>query len=305
VIAGPTAVGKTGLVTALAAEFPVEVISLDSRQIYRGLRIGTAQPTAEEQAACRHHLVDFLSPDESYSAQRFRSDFETAWREITARGKLPLLVGGAGMYLKAVQEGFFQLPAGSAARLPEVRREVDALPPDELGRELFLVDPVTAGRLHENDLYRRRRALEVCRLAGRPYSEMVAQQKAQPACGLAFPLVVLERPVNQLDARIAARTRVMLEEGWIAETRDLMARHDPDGPGLRSIGYAEIVRHLHGGLREEELAPAIITATRQYAKRQRTWFRPLERSAAGEPASQVVRQALDSAIRRGLKALEA
>lgn len=305
VIAGPTAVGKTGLVATLASEFPLEVISLDSRQIYRGLRIGTAQPTAAEKATCPHHLIDFLDPDESYSAQRFRRDFTRTWQQITGRGRVPILVGGAGMYLKAVAEGFFQLPPGSTERLPAVREEIEALDVDTLARELLLADPEAAARLHANDLYRRRRALEVCRLAGRPFSELMAEQKPQPASGLSFPVVVLERETGELDARISARTRVMLDEGWIDETRDALRGHDPDGPGLKSIGYAEIVRFLHGGLQEADLAPAIVTATRQYAKRQRTWFRGVRRQAAGAPDAAPVRQALRRQIRRAIDALEA
>lgn len=303
VIAGPTAVGKTGLVTTLAAEFPLEVISLDSRQIYRGMHIGTAQPTPEEMAACRHHLVDFLSPDEAYSAQRFRRDFEACWQEITGRGKLPILAGGAGMYLKAVEEGFLELPAGSEERLPDLRREIEALTDDELEHELLGADPTAAARLHRNDRYRRTRALEICRLAGRPFSELAAEQQHSPACGLRFPLVVLDRPVPDLDARIAARTRVMLDVGWIDETRGLMRKHDHGGPGLRSIGYAEIVRHLSGGLAEPDLAGTIVTVTRQYAKRQRTWFRPRPRAALGAPDSNEVLRTLRDLVRQGLKAL--
>ncbi len=304
VIAGPTAVGKSRLVVELADTFPIEVISLDSRQIYHGLRLGTAQPGAAEQAACRHHLVDFLSPDEAYSAQRFRQDFTRIWTEIVGRGNLPVLVGGAGMYLKAVEEGLFQLPTGSQARLPGVRAEVEALDPAAVDRALLQADPASAARLHSNDQYRRRRALEVCRLTGRPFSELMAEQAVCPAHGLAFPLVLLERSTPQLDARIAARTRVMLDEGWIEETRDLLRRHDPDGPGLRSIGYAEIVQHLHGGLAEQDLAPTIVMATRQYAKRQRTWFRSHPREGFGEPDARPVRAAVERVIERALDALD-
>ena len=254
VIAGPTAAGKTGLVTALAAEFPIEVVSLDSRQIYRGLRIGTAQPTVEEQAACRHHLIDFLAPEEAYSAQRFRGDFCRVWEEIVARGRLPVLAGGAGMYLRAVTEGLFELPAGSEERLPEVRAEVAALGDVALAAELGAVDPASHAKLHPNDRYRRTRALEVYRLAGRPLSELTALQDPEPALGLAFPLFVLERPVDELDARIALRTEQMLGAGWLEETRGLLENHAHDCPGLRSIGYAEVVRHLRGELAAADLA---------------------------------------------------
>lgn len=304
VIAGPTAVGKTDLITTLADEFPIEVISLDSRQVYHGLRIGTAQPSAEEQVRCRHHLVDFLSPDESYSAQRFRRDFTACWQEITGRGRLPILVGGAGLYLKAVEEGFLALPEGSEARLPALRREVDALSDEQLEHELAAVDPVTAQRLHPNDRYRRSRALEICRLTGKPFSELTTRQHPDPALGLRFPLVLLDRPVAHLDARIRTRTHIMLSDGWIDEVRGLMRHHDPAGPGLKSIGYAEIVRHLSGGLAERDLDAAIVTVTRQYAKRQRTWFRPRPHLVAGSPDHDTVLTALRTVVADALAALE-
>jgi len=303
VIAGPTAVGKTELITTLADEFPIEVISLDSRQVYHGLRIGTAQPSAEEQARCRHHLVDFLSPDVAYSAQRFRRDFVACWREITDRGRLPILVGGAGLYLKAVEEGFLALPEGSEARLPALRREVDAMSDAELEHELASADPDTAQRLHPNDRYRRRRALEICRLTGKPFSELTSRQQPDPACGLQFPLVLLDRPVAHLDARIRTRTHIMLDEGWVDEVRDLMRRHDPAGPGLKSIGYAEIVRYLSGGLPERDLDAAIVTVTRQYAKRQRTWFRPRPHLVVGSPDDQAVTTALRGLVADALAML--
>ncbi len=283
VIAGPTAAGKTGLVTALAGGHPIEVISLDSRQVYRGLRIGTAQPTAAEMAACPHHLVDFLPPEQTYSAQRFRQDFEAAWLEIASRGRVPVLAGGAGMYLRAVTEGLLTLPDGAEERLPRVREAIASLDDAALDEELARVDPESHRRLHANDRYRRARALEIHRLAGRSLTDLTSEQAPQPALGLEFPLFVLERPVEELDARIAQRTDAMLAEGWIDETRDLLARHAPDCPGLRSIGYAEIVQHLRGDLARADLPPAIVRVTRQYAKRQRTWFRPLPRVAAGSP----------------------
>jgi len=300
VIAGPTAAGKTGLVTALAAEFPIEVISLDSRQIYRGLRIGTAQPTDDEKAACPHHLIDFLAPEETYSAQRFRVDFCRVWEEIVARGRLPVLAGGAGLYLRVVTEGLLELPAGSEERLPEVRAEVAALDDAALAAELAAVDPDIQAKLHPNDRYRRTRALEIYRLAGRPLSQLAALQDPDPALGLTFPLFVLERPVVELDDRIAQRTEQMLGAGWLEETRELLANHASDCPGLRSIGYADVVRHLQGELPEVELAPAIVQVTRRYAKRQRTWFRPWPREVAGNPDDPGFQSVVAGAVRRAL-----
>lgn len=292
VIVGATAVGKTGLILSLAAEFPIEVISLDSRQIYHGLRIGTAQPTVAEQASCRHHLVDFLPPAETYSAQRFREDFCSLWRAITARRQLPLLVGGAGLYLRAVSEGFFKLPPDHASRLPRVRESVAALSDADLAAALRNVDPATAARLHPNDRYRRQRALEIYHLSGRPASELAASQQPQPALGLEFAVVYLTRPTAVLNRRIAARTAAMLAGRWIDETRALLRAHAPDCPGLRSLGYAEIVRFLQGGLPASELPDAIVHKTRQYAKRQRTWFDKVPASLTGEPEDPALRQDL-------------
>jgi tRNA dimethylallyltransferase len=304
VIAGPTAVGKTSLVLELATEFPIEVVSLDSRQIYRGLRIGTAQPTTREKAACRHHLIDFLDPEQRYSAQRFRQDFEEVVPGIIGRGHLPVLVGGAGLYLRALTVGFFDLPHGSETRLPAVRRAVAALSDEDLARELRRVDPASADSLHPRDRYRRSRALEIYRLAGLPSSELAAQQRPNPALGLRYAAVRLARPVPEIDRRIRDRTAIMLAEGWIQETRDLLTRHRPDCPGLMSLGYAEIVRFLHDALPEDALADAIVLATRRYAKRQRTWFGKLDARASGPPQDPDLRTVLGRLIQSGLDKLE-
>ena len=282
VIVGPTAVGKTALITALAREHPVEIISLDSRQVYRGLRIGTAQPSAAELALCPHHLIDFLPPEETYDAARFRRDFCRVHAEITARGGVPVVVGGAGLYLTAIREGFFDL--GPATRpLAGVRAELDALDDAEVRRRLQSADPAAWARIHAHDRYRSQRALEICAVAGRPMSELAAAQAPDPALGLDFRVFVLERPVAELDARIAARTRAMLQCGWLEETQELLRAHEPECPGLASIGYREIVAHLRGDLAPAQLEAAIVRVTRQYAKRQRTWFRKVEAAGRGSP----------------------
>lgn len=282
-VVGPTAVGKTALVTALAARLPLEVISLDSRQIYRGLRIGTAQPTDEELAACPHHLVDFVDPDAPYDAQRYRADFGRVHAEITGRGGVPLLVGGAGLYLKAVAEGFLEVPGQTPERLAEVRAELQSLDDGEIRRRLAAVDPASHARLHANDRQRNQRALEIHGLSGRAMSALMAEQRPDPARGLVFPVHVLERGVEELNARIAARTGAMLAGGWIEETEAALARHRADGPGLASIGYREIVRYLRGELPRDDLAAEIVRVTRQYAKRQRTWFRGVQAAWRGHP----------------------
>jgi tRNA dimethylallyltransferase len=280
---GPTAVGKTGLVTALAERFPLEVISLDSRQIYQGLRIGTAQPTAEELAVCPHHLVDYISPAEKYDAIRFRQDFEKVFVDIVGRGGVPILVGGAGMYLTALREGFMQIPGSSAERLAEVRADLDPLEDDEIRNRLSLVDPSSHSTIHPNDRYRSQRALEVFQISGRSMSALKSEQEPDPVLGLEFPTFVLDRPVPELDARISARTKLMLATGWIEETRAALEIYPADCPGLMSIGYREIVQFLQEGMGREELAPKIVLVTRQYAKRQRTWFRNAPHVGTGHP----------------------
>jgi len=292
VLAGPTAVGKTGLILDLIAGRPVEIISLDSRQIYRGLRIGTAQPTAEEQARCRHHLVDFLSPAESYSAARYRQDFIRVYQEIRERGRVPLLVGGAGLYLRVLQQGLLELSPEAAAAIPAVRAELDGLSDAEIRRRLAELDLESARRIDRRDRYRSQRALELCLATGRSMTHLTAEQEPHPALGLQFPLVLLERPVAELDRRIARRTAAMLAGGWIAEAEELLARNGPGARGLTTLGYREVVAHLQGRLSGEELGPRIVLLTRQYAKRQRTWFRAAPRLVAGPPESPEVRRRL-------------
>lgn len=287
-IVGPTAVGKTGLITRLAQEHALEVISLDSRQIYRGLRIGTAQPTAQELAICPHHLIDFVSPTEKYDAIRFRRDFERVYREITERGGQPVLVGGAGMYLTALRAGFMDIPGHTPQRLAEVRKELEALSDAEIRRRLASVDPESFARIHANDRYRSQRALEVFHIAGETMTGLMARQQMDPALDLEFPAFILERPVAELDRRIARRTAQMLTSGWLEETEASLAQYPADCPGLRSIGYREIVQRLQGTLSAAELEPAIVLVTRQYAKRQRTLFRHLEAVWRGHPAAEDV-----------------
>lgn len=282
VVAGPTAVGKTALIIGLAARWPIEVISLDSRQIYRGLRIGTAQPTAAEQAACPHHLVDFLPPTEGYSAARFRADFCRLHGEIRARGGVPLLVGGAGLYLSAVQDGLFPYdgPPGALAR---VRAELAPLPLEEIRSRLRDADPGSWERIRARDRYRSQRALEIFLATGQTMSAHLARQSPDPALGLRFPLVHLHRPRPELAERIAARTRAMLAAGWIDETAALVAEHGPAARALRAIGYREIMAMLEGRLAQSDLPTAIDLATRQYAKRQQTWFKALPAAVGGAP----------------------
>lgn len=282
-LVGPTAVGKTALVARLAAERPIEVISLDSRQIYRGLRIGTAQPTAADLAACPHHLVDFLPCDRTYDAMRFRADFQRVWGEVHGRGRIPVLVGGAGLYLKGLEEGFLGIPDHLKGDLPAIRAGIAGLDPAALAKRLAGVDPGSADRLHPNDLYRRRRALEIHDLTGIPMSRWMAEQRPDPCLGLDFRVFVLQRPVTELDERIRLRTAAMLAGGWVEETRQALEAHPPDCPGLQSIGYQEVIAMIQGRMTRAEAEESIVLATRKYAKRQRTWFRKQAAVHRGRP----------------------
>jgi len=295
-VVGPTGVGKTGLIVSLAGQFGIEVISLDSRQIYHGLRIGTAQPTAAEKAACPHHLVDFVPPDQTYSAARFRHDFAAAFQEIRRRGNQPVLVGGAGLYLAVLREGLFELPPGGARATDRVRAELDELSDREIRDRLQTADPESWHEIHPNDRYRSQRALEILAVFGRTRTELRRERVLQPCLDLDYRTVYLTRSVPELDQRLAARTEAMLAAGWLAETEGLLARYGPEAPGLQSIGYREIVAHLQGTLPVAELGRRIVTVTRQYAKRQRTWFRAEPAAATGAPEDPEVQAAIAAIV---------
>ena len=238
-----------------------------------------------ELAAAPHHLVNFLSPREKYSAMRYREAFSEIFSEIRQRGGVPILVGGAGMYLTALRQGFMEIPGTSPEALARVRGQLDNLGDQEIRHQLVEVDPESAAAIHPNDRYRSQRALEVFHLSGQPMSQLKSRQEPDPSLGLEFPTVVLERKVSELDQRIAQRTSQMLDSGWIEETETALTRYPADCPGLKTIGYAEIVRYLAGELDRQALDPAIILVTRQYAKRQRTWFRHVSAEYRGHPDS--------------------
>jgi tRNA dimethylallyltransferase len=278
VLAGPTASGKTAVALALAAELPLEVISVDSALVYRGLDIGTAKPTPAERAAVPHHLIDIRDPLEPYSAAQFAADATRLAGEIRARGRLPLLVGGTMLYIKALRDGIDAMPSAD----PAVRAALDARAAAEgwpaLHAELARVDPVTAARLAPNDSQRIQRALEVWQVSGRPLSDWhLRSAEAAAAAHADWPLVALE-PASRawLHARIAERFDAMLAAGFVDEVRALRARGDlhPALPAMRCVGYRQAWAALDAG----DLAPLRetgIAATRQLAKRQLTWLRSM------------------------------
>jgi tRNA dimethylallyltransferase len=275
-LAGPTASGKTGLALALAERVPLEIISVDSALVFRGMDIGTAKPSAAELAAVPHHLIDVLDPTEAYSAARFAADARRLIGEINARGRLALLVGGTMLYFKALVDGLDALPEADA----DIRAQLDARAAAEgwpaLHAELARVDPATAARLAPLDAQRIQRALEVWQLTGRPLSDHHGQ-RAVP--GLPLRLVALEPDSRAwLHDRIAQRFDAMLAAGFIDEVRALRARGDlhPDLPAMRCVGYRQAWEALDAG----DLAPLRergIAATRQLAKRQLTWLRSMRR----------------------------
>jgi tRNA dimethylallyltransferase len=285
-LAGPTAAGKTAVALALARELPIEIVSVDSALVYRGMDIGTAKPSAAERAAVPHHLIDILDPAEAYSAARFVADATRLVAEIRGRGRLPLLVGGTMLYFKALREGLDTMPAADPALRAAIDREAASRGWPALHAELAAVDPATAARLAPADAQRIQRALEVWRLTGRPLSAWhrpgsPAKHDA-PSAGTrreaaSWPLVSLEPQSRAwLHQRIAERFDAMLAAGLVDEVRALRARGDLHAglPSMRCVGYrqtwAAVERGSTDGLRD-----AGIAATRQLAKRQLTWLRSM------------------------------
>jgi tRNA dimethylallyltransferase len=298
-LAGPTASGKSALAMRLASELPVEIVSVDSALVYRGMDIGTAKPSAAERAAVPHHLIDIIDPSETYSAARFVADAQALVAQVQARGRVPLLVGGTMMYFHALRTGLHRMPATDA----RLRAELDARAAREgwpaLHAELARVDPATAARLPPNDAQRIQRALEVWQLSGRALSAWHAEGTGAPGPGAAWPLLSLE-PASRgwLHQRIGERLDQMLREGFVDEVRALRARADlhPGLPSMRCVGYRQAWEALQAGdlapLRERALA-----ATRQLAKRQLTWLRSISQRhviTCDEPG------AVDAALRTWL-----
>ncbi|CAD6878555.1 tRNA dimethylallyltransferase (EC 2.5.1.75) [Methylomonas albis] len=272
---GPTASGKTALGVALAQALNAEIISVDSALVYRGMDIGTAKPTLAERGGVPHHLIDILDPDEAFSTGQFRNRALELMAEITARGKLPLLVGGTMLYFSALTQGLAQLPEAD----PDIRQRLD----DELqqmGKEvlharLAQVDPLAAARIHVNDPQRIQRALEVYEISGRPLSSFFAadQQTEQPYRFI--KLIIAPEQRKTLHDKIAQRFDQMLAQGFLDEVQGLLQRGDLDEslPSIRCVGYRQAWSYLNGEYDLETMREKAIIATRQLAKRQFTWLR--------------------------------
>ena len=288
-LVGPTASGKTAAALAIAQAWPVEIISVDSALVYSGMDIGTAKPNAEELAQVPHHLIDIRDPLHAYSAAEFARDATQLMADIRARGKLPLLVGGTMLYLKALRDGIDDLPTAQPELRAEIEQQAIAMGWPAMHAELAKVDDITAARLAPNDAQRISRALEVWRVSGKALSQWFAEgdatRAAQPT--LNMPLLSLE-PVNRawLHGRIAQRFDIMLVEGFLAEVQAMRARGDLhiDLPSMRCVGYRQawelLDRAQAMGASPESILPQLhelgVAATRQLAKRQLTWLRGMD-----------------------------
>lgn len=264
VLAGATASGKSQLALSLAEAFDGVIIAADSRTVYRDFDIGTAKPSAEEQARVPHRLIDVADPTDTYTVARFKAAAAEAIAEVHSQGKLPMLVGGTGLYIRGLVGG---LVIPEVPPQPELRAEFEAL--ENPHARLAEVDPVSAARLHPNDRVRVIRALEVHAVLGKPLSE--AATKGESPYEMLYLALGMER--ERLYDRINRRTHVMMEQGLQAEVERLMARYGADLPLLQTLGYAETMDYLAGRVSRDEAIAAIQQHTRNYAKRQLTWFR--------------------------------
>jgi tRNA dimethylallyltransferase len=270
-LVGATASGKTALVLALAQGLGAEIVNADSLQVYRELDIGTAKPTFEERALVPHHLIDVADPPESYDAARFCREGRAVLGDLTQRGVPPLVVGGTGLYLKALLSGLFAEGEPAPEVRDRVRRDLADLGLPALYASLIHLDPATASRLHPHDTYRIVRALEVMAATGKPLSQFIAAHRFRdvPYAVLKLGLLI---PRDELYRRIELRVELMLEAGWLDEIEGLLRRYPLDLKPLQALGYRHLINYLTGRWSWEEALTLLIRDTRRYAKRQLTWF---------------------------------
>ena len=275
---GPTASGKTAVALELARALPVEIVSVDSALVYKGMDIGTAKPDRATLDAFPHHLVDVIEPHESYSAARFRDDALATMREIAERGRIPLLVGGTMLYFKALVEGLNELPEAD----PMIRLVIDTIAeengPGAVYKRLQEVDPLTAARLNPADTQRIQRALEIYFITGKTMAELLAKPRYVyfPYTPIRVALVPEDRSI--LHERIERRFEEMLRQGLIEEVARLREEYglDASQPSMRCVGYRQALQHLNGDIDRDELLAQGVAATRQLAKRQLTWLRAMD-----------------------------
>lgn len=295
---GPTGAGKSDLALALADRFPLEIVSVDSALVYRGMDIGTAKPPAATRARVPHHLIDIRDPTMSYSAGEFVRDAGGVMGDIWSRDRVPLLVGGTMLYFHALTAGLAQLPAANAG----VRAGIDAAAArggwGALHEELRRIDPQAAARIHANDPQRIQRALEVYRLTGTTISEL-QRRRHPPSSEVSFiEFVLAPSGRGVLHAALAARFGAMMQAGFLDEVRALQGRGDLTGehPSMRAVGYRQLWRHLAGGWALNQAVEAAIAASRQLAKRQLTWLRQRSRARWFDPAQPAAVRMLEDAL---------
>ncbi|MCB9646110.1 MAG: tRNA (adenosine(37)-N6)-dimethylallyltransferase MiaA [Deltaproteobacteria bacterium] len=269
---GPTASGKSALAVALCQRLGGELVTVDSAQVFRGLDVGTAKPTPEERAAVPHHLIDVIEPTEQWSAAQFAAAADQVIAEVRGRGRVPILCGGTGLWMRALVRGIFEAPDIDPEVRARIRGELLTLGPVALHARLAAVDPEAAGRIQPTDPQRIGRALEVYETTGTPISALQAEHGFREA-RYRLVGVALEWPRDALNARIEARARAMYARGMVEETAAALAKGvPPDAPGLAIIGYRDAVRLLAGEIDRAEAERSTVVATRRYAKRQRNWF---------------------------------
>jgi tRNA dimethylallyltransferase len=270
-LVGATASGKTAVALKLAEVLGAEIVNADSLQVYRELNIGTAKPTWAERARVPHHLLDVVDPPEPYDAARYSREGREVLAELHRRGVPPLVVGGTGLYLKALLSGLFAEGTPQGRVRDHLRREAGALGLPALYQRLLHLDPVTAARLHPHDTYRIIRALEVMAATGKPLSALLSAHRFQDS-----PYEVLKlglaRPREELYRRNELRVEAMLAAGWLEEVKGLLSRYPPDLKPLQALGYRHLIHYLSGRWSLEEALTLLTRDTRRYAKRQLTWF---------------------------------
>jgi tRNA dimethylallyltransferase len=275
VIAGPTAAGKTAAGLAVAAKLGAEIVSADSRQVYKYLDIGTAKPTAAERGRVPHRLVDFLDPAQAYSAADYMADARRAMDGLDAQGKKYIVVGGSGLYLRALIDGLASIPSADEPIRSELAAFVAEHGKEALHQRLQEVDPVTAARLKTNDAVRISRALEVYRLTGKPISQWHQGERIKDH--RTYRLVVLDLEREELYRRIERRVDAMIGQGLVAEVRGILDKgYSPSLNSLRTVGYREVIAHLDGEYGLDRAVELIKQNTRNFAKRQLTWFRGMK-----------------------------
>jgi tRNA dimethylallyltransferase len=284
VLTGPTGTGKSDIAMRLANEFPIEIVSVDSAQVYRGLDIGSAKPSAAERARVPHHLIDLVEPTASYSAGEFVRDAANAIADIEARGRVPLLVGGTMLYLRSLIGGIANLPQGSDGIRAEIDAEAQAIGWPAMHAKLATVDPVAADRIHPNDAQRIQRALEVFTTTGERISALQARTRS-PLAREFRVVALMPGDRARLHAALAQRFESMMAAGFLDEVRQLFARGDLTDahPAVRAVGYRQLWSHLAGSYPLATGVTRAIAATRQLAKRQMTWLRSMPNITSFDP----------------------